>query len=178
MYELCSMLLSKPGVYRACLLLEPGEESPAEFEDFHRKDKYGFYPLSVSALSSFDRKSGIVVSLGAKAWIEVVEDQVPIWHSLYQITNIKSDLQNLIFDFYTWLENQFQPKDFSVPFEVCCIGIPFDEEVVTLFSELLSTTVPSPTSLLAEEKIKFSIISTVEERILAPLLGAFLNPNR
>lgn len=123
--------------------------------------------ISVAALSACNSYSGIVVSLGYRAWIEVVLYQKTTWgYSLPKLGNIKKDLDTLLFKLEFWLES-YNLWETIKSYEFCCIGGLFDDDALKMFLELLSQKNIS--------KYKPSIISKVEERVYGPLMGVFLN---
>lgn len=148
------------------VLLEPGEPFPLPGSLSH----FLVCESSVAALCAFQRGSGVVVSLGAaKAWIEVIINYKPKWHCFLPriTTDCKQELDMLVSNFDTWIQARNRFSKLDPPFEFCCIGAPFDEKAIDIFKKILNS-----------KKIEFSIISTVNERIFAPVLGALVAPFR
>lgn len=163
-----------PYPVRCVLLLNPRETAPDVLP--LQKEQNHSYPwiwmqrhleISVAALCGYQRRSGVVISLGhSKSWIQVVKRYEPIWDCVIEKQiDIKSELTILLHALFDEVT--------SDKYEFCCIGAPFDHAAIGVFMKIL-----------VEEKEKknwsgeFEIMSKVEERNYIPLKGAFLAPYR
>lgn len=160
----CSL---SPHLRIGCLLLEPMEPIPT-FGQLHPFEMR-FIEASVATVCAFNRSSGVVISLGhSKAWIQKVENYKPgicLVNKIQEGQSIQDMLKPMVQEF---LQNDPTDGDKAERFyEFCCIGGPFDEKAVEVLSTILQETTPN-----------FSIISSPEIRLCAPLLGAFLAPIR
>lgn len=157
---------------KVCFLLEPGEVLHRFFlRTNYSRWEIRFCHASVGALCAFNRKSGIVVSIGhSKSWIEVVDDSNPIWHFRIEqkgkiLEDLKPEIIKLLVSQYFFKFPEASGLPTLPPLEFCCIGGAFNEAAVRFFSHLVS-----------QKTSRFQIISTVENRICAPVVGAYFAP--
>lgn len=156
---------------RVCLILSPGDELPhlpKSDKNFKKSERFSFElrwcEASVAALCAYNKKSGIVVSLGAsKAWIEVVKD----YHVVYTCAVMLTESTEVTVG---WLLSDFKeksPEALLSPLEFCCIGGKFDQEAITIFEAELQKKLTNT---------KYQIISKMEHRFTASVSGAFFAP--
>jgi len=152
------------GTGSLCLIVPPKQ---APFQSLTKGRQVSQCPASIAALSFYNRKSGIVMSLGAtSAWFELVHEHT-IQHTFVSnffkidfAVEIDGLIDNLLPVVKQWISEE-------TVLQICCIGGNFDEPAVNYLYKQLEL-----------KNMKFTIFSKVTERLTCTLFGALISPFR